>query len=335
MTKSQANDPRSPILTGLRTIYGADEGAARAAAEALFAPDAQIDVFHPVNALQGGAAFWDAMIRPLRAAIPGVMRRDEIFIGGDTVMGQGYWVASFGHYVGLMQGPFCGVQPSGKLVFLRYGEYYRVENGKVVEAKILHDLIDLIRQTGACPPLQDLGTEMLFPGPATHDGVLPDAAERSVASGALVWKMLADLSHYDPETFQSPGQTGPDGAWGDDMLWYGPGGIGSTHTYQGFEDHHRVAYLRAFPDRKGGNHFCRISDGDYVASGGWPSQTLTHRDTYLGVPATNLALTLRVMDLWRVEGGKIRENWVLLDFVELLSNMGRDIIAEHQALAKG
>jgi predicted ester cyclase len=299
----------------------------------LVTPDTVWDCFHPVNQLSGAAEVLEGLLLPIRAALGQAMRRDDIFIGGATWMGQGNWVASLGHHVGNFNAPLFGVVPNGKLVFLRYGEYYRIENGKIVEAKIIIDLPDLMRQVGAMPIPEMLGTEMLFPAPATHNGVLPNAPERSNASAQLVWDMLADLHVYDPENFSSTGQTGKGGYWHEQMLWYGPAGIGSNHTYPGFDKFHRVAFLTAFPDRKGGNHFCRIGDGDFVASGGWPSMTMTHAGPYLGVPATNKKMSLRVMDLWRVEDGQIMENWVLLDYIQLFEFMGVDLIAKHQEIA--
>ena len=55
--------------------------------------------------------------------------------------------------------------------------------------------------------------------------------------------------------------------------------------------------------------------------------TMTHVGPYLGVPPTGRALTLRVMDFWRVQDGKIRENWVLLDLLDLVAQMGVDLLA--------
>lgn len=54
--------------------------------------------------------------------------------------------------------------------------------------------------------------------------------------------------------------------------------------------------------------------------------TMTHRGDYLGFVATNRALTLRVMDFYRCAGGRIAENWVLLDYVDLFRQMGHDIL---------
>jgi predicted ester cyclase len=56
--------------------------------------------------------------------------------------------------------------------------------------------------------------------------------------------------------------------------------------------------------------------------------TMTHRGDYLGTPATGRAMTCRVMDFWRVQDGTIRENWVLLDLIDLFAQMGVDLLAK-------
>lgn len=291
--------------------------------EGRLAPDVRWRVSHPFGDLVGVEAVLEGLILPLRRALPAGMRRDEIFLSGTTRMGEGDFVTSLGHYVGNFERPFGRVTPHGKLVFLRTGEMYRIEGETILEATLIIDLLDLKRQSGAFPLPHMLGTEMLFPGPATHDGVMPDAPGRSEASAALVEAMLRDLKAFDPTTFESKGQGG---YWHPQMLWYGPGGIGSNFTYPGFQRDHRIPMLVAFPDRVGGNHFCRFGDGDYVCSGGWPSMTMTHQGPYLGVPPTGRALTLRVMDFWRCAGGTIRENWVMLDYGDLFAQMGVELI---------
>ncbi|WP_206020126.1 ester cyclase [Pseudomaricurvus alkylphenolicus] len=208
-----------------------------------------------------------------------------------------------------------------------------MENGRIAEAKLIIDFLDLMRQAGRFPLPHMLGTEMLFPNPATHDGVIPGNPENSEASLDLVEGMLGDLKEYDPETFTSKGQTGDEGYWHDDMLWYGPAGIGANYRWEGFEKDHRAAFLTAFPDRVGGNHYCRIGDGNYAAVSGWPSMTMTHQGEYLGVPATGKALTLRVMDFYRCADHKIMENWVLLDYLHLFDQMGVDLIARSEEMA--
>ena len=143
----------------------------------------------------------------------------------------------------------------------------------------------------------------------------------------IVQRMLGDLHVFDPETSASKGQTGQDGTWHDMMMWYGPAGVGSNFRWEGFVKDHRSDFLRAFPDRKGGNHYCRIGDGNYAAVSGWPSMTMTFQGDYLGVKATGQPLTLRVMDFYRIEDARIIENWVTLDYGDLFHQMGVDLIA--------
>lgn len=320
-------DPRAVLHASLMRLAGPDEDGRAAELAALLVPSSVWRAACPIGDLVGADAIEEGWFRPLRRALPGLMRRDEIVMGGLSHTDSGDWCACLGHYVGNFTAPLFGISPHGKLVFLRYGEFYRMEEGLIAEAFLLPDLLDLMRQTGRMKLPSLLGTEMLFPSPATHDGVCPGRPERSEASLRLVEAMLSDLHRYDSATFQSAGQTGDGGYWHRDMLWFGPGGIGSNFTYAGFDRDHRVPFLTAFPDRKGGNHFARFGDGDFVCSGGWPSMAMTHLGPYLGVPPTGRALTLRVMDFWRTQDGQIRENWVLLDLLDLFAQMGVDLFA--------
>lgn len=327
------SDLRAAIHASMLDLASLGEAGQKTGVEALIAPASTWHVAYPAGDLVGAEAIATGWLRPLHRALPGLMRRDAIVMEGVSRTGSGRWLASLGHYVGNFTQSLFGIPPHGKLVFLRCGEFYRLEGDRIVEAFILPDLLDLMRQSGQMPLPSDLGTEMLFPSPASHDGVLPGGRERSDASAQLVEAMLTDLRSFEPGSFDSVGQTGEHGYWHRDMLWYGPGGVGSNFTYAGFQRDHRIPFLTAFPDRVGGNHFARFGDGDYVCSGGWPSMTMTHAGPYLGVPPSGLQLTMRVMDFWRVQDGSIRENWVLLDLPEFFSKIGVNVLSAGTAPA--
>lgn len=324
------SDLRVDVRQGLAALFSLPHEEVTAAAHALFATNAQVHVSVPVGLLSGPDAICDGLIMPLRRSITAATRRDLMVIGGQNRRDYGgEWVSSVTHVTGLFTAPIWGIAPSGKLVYLRIGEFWRVEDGQITEARIIIDLLDLLHQCGRWPLAEaHYGAPVTFPAPATQDGLCPTDRGTGAASLDVVEAMLGALHVFNPDTFGSDGQVGAGGTWAPDFAWYGPGGIGSTVTWPGFVDHHRAQFLDAFPDRKGGNHYCRIGDGNYAAVSGWPSMTMTHRATYLGVPATSKPLSLRVMDFYRCEGGLISENWVLLDYIDLLRQMGVDVIAE-------
>ncbi|MEL6549544.1 MAG: ester cyclase [Pseudomonadota bacterium] len=301
------------------------------AAHRHISPDCVWDAAQPVNRLVGAQAVIDGFFSPLRAGLSDVERRDLIFVGGkNRLHEEGRWVATITHYVGTFTGPLFGIKPSGSMIFLRSGEFYRLDDaGKILEAKVIFDLIDVMVQARRMP-LGSIGDEITFPAPATQDGLCPPPAQTDAFD--LVDRMMATLGSYTPGTWNSVGQTGPDGVWADNMMWYGPGGIGSNTRWEGFVQDHRAPFLTAFPDRKGGNHFCRFGDGPFAVMGGWPSIHATFAQDYLGVKATGGPVTMRVMDFYRVAGAKLMENWVFIDLIDLFLQADRDIVAEANAL---
>ncbi|MFM8665764.1 MAG: ester cyclase [Betaproteobacteria bacterium] len=296
----------------------------------LLSPDSQWVVSHPVNELIGAQQVLGGFLNPLRQAMPDVERRTDVFFAGHwdgrIDGGAGTWVTCTGHYLGKFLAPLWGIPPTGEPAWLRFGEFYRIEGGRIVEARILLDLIDLARQAGQrlLPPSS--GLELLVPGPQNATGILKQAADGRAPSACLplVEAMIGGLGRYNQQDLRSMGM---EQYWQPDMMWYGPCGIGTSRGIDGFQRHHQKPFLVAFPDRKGGHHRARFGEGDYAASTGWPSVRATHAGPYLGTPATNRPITMRVMDWWRQEEGLLAENWVLIDLPHLFLQMGVDLLA--------
>ena len=52
----------------------------------------------------------------------------------------------------------------------------------------------------------------------------------------------------------------------------------------------------------------------------------THKgDGWLGLKANGKEVTLRVLDYWRREGNTLKENWVFIDMIHLLEQLGVDV----------
>ena len=63
-----------------------------------------------------------------------------------------------------------------------------------------------------------------------------------------------------------------------------------------------------------------IAEGDKVATRG--TWTGTHKGDFMGIPATGKSVVVTYTDLWRFENGKAVENWVQMDMVGMMQQLG-------------
>jgi predicted ester cyclase len=62
--------------------------------------------------------------------------------------------------------------------------------------------------------------------------------------------------------------------------------------------------------------------GEWAAAFG--RQEAVHSGDFMGVPATGKKVEIRYMDFWKVEDGKITDNWVMVDFPHVMAQLGHD-----------
>ena len=81
------------------------------------------------------------------------------------------------------------------------------------------------------------------------------------------------------------------------------------------------------PDRRGsGGKFALFGDGEYVAVTAWPGMAATITgDGWMGIAPAGQKITMRSLDFWRCEEGLIRENWVLVDLLDVYTQIGVDV----------
>jgi len=319
------------LIAPLRAaMYDFDTAGVRAALASVCAPDVLFRFCHPFGDLTGVDAFYDAVYADLFKAWPDLERRDTIVIAGPDEFGNN-WVGAGGYYTGIFTAPWLDIPPTGHQVTLRFHEFYRVVDGKVVEVQALWDIPEVMMQANAWPMAPSLGREWHVPGPATQDGLVPGPydAEKGAATCQHIIDMLEHLKKH-------PAQGGPEVMemerfWHPRMNWYGPSGIGTGRGIAGFRNWHQIPFLNGMPDR--GQYVDEINyhffgDGDYAAVTGWPNmiQTVTH-DGWLGIAPAGRKITMRSLDFWRLENGKIRENWVLVDLLDAYAQLGVDVFA--------
>ena len=286
---------------------------------ALLAADHSLDAFRPIDRGVGASFVADHLLAPLAAALPKYEIRCDIAMQGSFKGGD--WTASSGHICGRFMAPLFGIPPTERVAYLRFGCFQRWLGERVTETILILDLPSLMMQAEVWPLARPLGPDWMAPRP-TCNGIWPmgDGA----AGLAIVEGMIGGLMKYDGSLKTMNMRD----FFAEDFWWFGPGPIGSFRGFADYERGHATPFLTAFPDRVGGNHRARFGDGAFVASTGWPSITATHKGNgWLGIPATDRAITMRVMDFWHAENGLLIENWVMIDIPDLLNQMGIDVFA--------
>ncbi|MET0427085.1 MAG: hypothetical protein ABW026_01175 [Microvirga sp.] len=283
---------------------------------------------HPFHELTGAAAVAETFWKPFLAAFRHVQRREDVFMAGlNEIDGyQSTWVCSMGHLMGLFDGPWLGIRPHRRMAFLRYAEFHRVEGDKIVETAFFFDILHVMQQVGLNPLPPQTGAHMVQPGPMTHDGLLtgPQDPEEGRATLALINKMIGDLGQRG--AFPSP-QEELRRCWHEDMIWWGPAGIGATYTIDRYIDQHVMPFRNGLKDRIFNGHLCRFAESRFGGFFGWPNLTLTPTGGYLGVTTSGGQADMRVVDIYRREGDKLAENWIFIDILHFLAMQGLDVLA--------
>lgn len=106
-----------------------------------------------------------------------------------------------------------------------------------------------------------------------------------------------------------------------DFRWLGNAGCGVKNGLNEFQTNWQQPFQAAFGDK-----ICtdegRLYMGEWAAAFG--AQTAVHRGTFMGIPATGRQVTIRYMDFWKVVDGKIVDNYVMVDFPDVLRQLGHD-----------
>jgi len=278
--------------------------------------------------LKGIRSYANDFWLPLVQSFPDLETQPYILIGGEYE-GRNY-VSSTGNFIGTFKRDWLGIPATQQATWLRFAAHFMIENDKIVKAWFFFDVLDVMRQAGY-HLFPNRGIDWVPPAPMTGDGIVtyPTNKKEGQKTLDLTNAMLDALGEYDGKTLSSMGQ---ERFWDvQNMMWYGPSGIGTTRGLKGFQDYHQLPFLEAFPDRgitpkKGKEYFAQIGDGNYSCDFGFPAMYGSHKgDGWLGVSATGKKITLRVVDYWRREGNRLKENWVFIDMVDVLEQLGVDV----------
>ena len=304
-------------------LYDCDVSRLKGQLSEIFADHAEIHLASPFEDLDGADGLFEQAYHPLIQAIPDLERRDFIVMAGED--NNANWVGCCGHYIGVFEKPWLDIPPTQHMVAMRYHEFFRFEDGKIVEMQALWDIPQVMVQANAWPMAPSLGVEWVVPSPASNDGIITSTYDKKQADASvqLILDMLAGL------------QKSPDGVeamqldkyWHPRFNWYGPVGIGSMRRISGFRLWHQIPFLKAMPDRESAlNDGYLFGDAAYVGFTAWPGMQMTiSGDGWMGIAPSNQKISMRSLDFWRCENGLIRENWVLVDLLHVYDQLGVNV----------
>lgn len=289
---------------------------------------------HPFRELQGSDTVAEKFWVPLKRSLTHMQRRQDIFIGGTSEIDGDHWVMSMGNFMGLFDADWLGIPCTGKMVNLRYAEFNCVEDGKITRTGMFIDIIGLMVQAGVYPLPPSTGVYFNYPGPRDHDGLLfKDAPEaEGTATLELLNRMIDDLSELnDSGSMDCPPEVLAK-TWDEDMIWYGPAGIGASYTIPRYQQQHQLPFRNNLGDKKFHGHECRFAEGSFACFFGWPNLTNTALGGWLGLPGGNTNAEMQVVDIYYRAGNKLSENWVFIDLPYWLKQQGLDILKRTQGI---
>lgn len=325
MTNTIHNENKEFIKQFRMALYDCDIATLKNQLREVFAPECAIHLAHPFEDLNGSDALFEDVYLPLMTAIPDLERCDFIVMAGEA--SRSNWVGCAGHYMGVFEKPWLDIPPTHHMVAMRYHEFFRIEDRQIVEMQALWDIPQVMMQAEAWVMTPSLGVEWIVPSPATNDGIITSPYDKSQADTSL--KLVGDMLAGLKKSPQGVEAMELDKYWHPKFNWYGPAGIGSMRRISGFRNWHQNPFLNAMPDRSSSDkpkYF--FADADYVGITAWPGMQMTISDNgWLGIAPSNQQITMRSLDFWRCENGLIRENWVLVDLLDVYHQIGVDVFA--------
>ena len=94
-----------------------------------------------------------------------------------------------------------------------------------------------------------------------------------------------------------------------------PSSLNSVEAFKKFF----AGFIAAFPDVKAVIH-SQVAEGDKVVT----HKTFhgTHNGEFRGIPPTGKKVTIELIDIFRISGGKLMEHWAVVDWMSVMQQLG-------------
>lgn len=297
-------------------------------------PDYRFRGVHPFNELHGAQAVAETLWRPLLTSFTALQRRQDIFMAGlNQIDGfKSLWVTSMGKFLGLFDADWLGIPATGKIALLPYCEFHRIEGGRIAESAFFCDILSVMKQAGLRPLPEQTGAEIVNPGPRTQDGLL--FSEQDEVESQKTLRLITRMC----EALVADYLCSPDDVlerdWHEDMLWFGPAGIGATYTISRYQQQHQEPFRRGLNNIEFQGHVLEHAEGCYGGWWGWPNLTMNPGDGFMGLPASERPVEMRVVDMYRRSGDRLAENWIFIDLLHYMKLQGVDVLERCRSIRR-
>ena len=328
-------DAKALVRAYYRDLDAAPPSDVAAVLDRHVAPDYRFRCSYPFDEITGAGAAASAFWAPYKQAFQPVQRRENIFFAGHNRLDgeQTTWVCSMGHLLGQFHAPWLGIAPSHKMAFLRYCEFHRIADGRIAESALHIDIMGILIQAGSRVIPEPTGVVTITPGPQTQDGLLHDAHDPAEGKATLdlIERMITRLIDTGVKTTIEDLRLD----WHDDMLWWGPAGIGASYTQEGYLKGHTRPFEDGLEFIRHNGHVLRMGEGNYGGFFGYPSLTMRATGGYMGLTsACDTPADMRIVDLYRRDGDKLAENWIFIDHLWFLKQLGIDLLERHANMTR-
>lgn len=119
---------------------------------------------------------------------------------------------------------------------------------------------------------------------------------------------------------------GMDRFFDKDFRWIGNAGCGFKNGLNEFQEGWQRPFQAAFSDKVCIDE-ARITQGEWCAAFG--RQEAVHTGEFMGIAATGKRVEIRYMDFWKVKDGRIKDNWVMVDFPSIMQQLDVDVFGGH------
>ncbi len=278
---------------------------------------------YPFMDISGAEAVVEKFWAPVKNSLKSMQRRQDVFMAGEGT-DKKIWVMSMGQFMGLFDEEFLNIRPTGKMQHLQYVEWARVEDGKITHSAMFVDLLGFMKEAGCYPLPPETGHYFVYPGPRDHNGLMfeEQPAEKAPVSFAIVDDMINDLDSINAG-YEAPADMLKK-SWNDDMIWYGPCGVGASYTIPRYQIQHQRPFRENMSNKSVNEIKGYFAEGDFVCF--FCSMNTSHDGGWLGMTGNDKIVNLRGdLDVYYCKDGKISENWCLFDIPYWLYQQGFDV----------